>query len=226
MISRLGLGARADERVSGLERSFRQKLALARSLVGGPSLLVLDEPTRALESEAGRRFRALLRGLARGAKVGALLATSSLDEAVECAGRIAVVEAGRLIHDGPAAQVTAVGSTTVLTVAHAERAAEDLVRVRGVPAELTSPETIRLAGRADACEVVSWLVGRGHRLLEITRRSMTLEELLVHLAHGPLPAAREKAPRPGEVEDVLDLVDDGDTDLSAFLKKRDERGVG
>jgi hypothetical protein len=53
---------------------------------------------------------------------------------------------------------------------------------------------------------------------------MTLEEFVLRLAQGPLPEVPETAPRPGDVEDVLELLDDGDTDLSAFLERPGPEG--
>ena len=67
-----------------------------------------------------------------------------------------------MIHSGPAAQIVAAGNESVVTVERAERAAEELVRVRGIAADLTSPETIRLDSTVDIAGVVSWLVARGY----------------------------------------------------------------
>jgi hypothetical protein len=129
------------------------------------------------------------------------------------------MEGGRLIHSGDAAQIRAAGAESVLTLDRAERAAEELVRVRGVAADLTSPETIRLDSTVDVPDVVSWLVSRGYRPTGLYTKQMELDELLVRLARGPLPPAPPSAPKPEEVSDVLSLLDDGDADLSAFLTK-------
>ena len=139
--------------------------------------------------------------------------------ALECAGRVIVMEGGRVIHSGPAAQIRAAGSESVATLERAERAAEELVRVRGIAADLTSPETIRFDSTVDIADVISWLVSRGYRLIGLQTQQMTLDELLVRLSRGPLPAAPAAAPKPEEVSDVLALLDDGDADLSAFLTK-------
>jgi ABC-type multidrug transport system ATPase subunit len=203
-----------DERVSALGTSERQRLALARALLGSPRLLVLDEPTRTLAEEDARAFRTLLKTLARDAGVAALVATASLEEATQCASRVVVIEAGRVLHDGPTSQVRAAARELTLGLQNAQAAAEDLVRVRGVASELASPGLIRIIGDAEPSEIVSWLVGRGYAVESVARRGMTVDELIVRLARGPLPPAAAS----GEFEDELGFLDEGESDLTGFLE--------
>jgi ABC-2 type transport system ATP-binding protein len=221
-VARSGLGSRADEPVRTYGRAMRARLAVARALVTGPELVVLDEATRGLDVEGSREMLALLKKLARDAEVAVLFATRNLNEAMECASRLIVLDGGRVAHDGPTVQIQAAGFELVFTLDHAAAAAEDLVRVRGLSAELASEETVRLGSHVDEAEIVSWLSARGYRVRGLERRHMTLEELLVRLASGPLPPPPAVAPRPEEVKDVLTLLDDTDADLSAFLRGREE----
>jgi ABC-2 type transport system ATP-binding protein len=220
--SRTGMGSRLDERVRTYGRALRQRLAVARALVSGPELLILDGPVAGLDPEGVRQVLGLVRKLAREAEVGVLFASERLADLIMASARIIVMDSGRVVHQGPASQVQAEGREAVLTIDRAERAAEDLVRVRGIDADLTSPETLRLSGHVDVAGVVAWLAGRSHRVTAVTRHEQTLDELLVRLTRGPLPPPREVAPSPEEVKDPLELVDDGDSDLSAFLKRPKE----
>jgi len=217
-LSRTGLSSRADERVSAWPGSLKVRLAVARALVSGPELLVLEEPAAGFDKEFSRELRALLGKLAKEAGVAVLVATRELAWAMQCAGSLVVVDGGRVVHQGPTSQVQAAGREVVLAVERAEKAAEDLVRVRGIGAELTSAETIRLSGAVDVADIVSFLVGRRYRVTSVERKEMSLDELLVRLALGPLPEAKLEPPPPEEVKDPLALLDDGDADLSAFLR--------
>jgi hypothetical protein len=140
--------------------------------------------------------------------------------------RVIVIDGGRILHDGPTAQIQAAGREMVLTVDKAENAAEDLVRIRGICAELASAETLRIGEHIDVGEVVAFLSGRHYKVIGVARHEMTLNDVLLRLASGPLPPPPSVAPNPEDVKDPLDLIDDGTSDLSAFLKGPDETCEG
>jgi ABC-2 type transport system ATP-binding protein len=81
----------------------RQRLNLAIALLGGPDVLLLDEPTAALDPEQRRRLweRAAALREAGGAIV---FATQNLDEVERVADRVAALREGRLVFCGPAAE--------------------------------------------------------------------------------------------------------------------------
>jgi heme exporter protein A len=95
------LADRSEDQVLGFSRGMRQRLALERSLLHNPRLVLLDEPFTGLDDRAvglvGERVRRLA---ANGAIV--VLATHDLDLADGLITRMAVVRAGRLLSDGPA----------------------------------------------------------------------------------------------------------------------------
>jgi heme exporter protein A len=96
-----GLGDRADDSVSGFSRGMRQRLALERSLLHHPRLVLFDEPFTGLDDQAVTVVSSRLRRLAaEGAIV--VLATHDLDLADGLVTRVAIIRDGRLISDEPA----------------------------------------------------------------------------------------------------------------------------
>jgi ABC-2 type transport system ATP-binding protein len=93
-----GLTDRADDDVSSFSRGMRQRLALERTLLHQPRLVLLDEPFTGLDDRAVRIVSERLRQLAGDGAI-VILATHDLDIADGLATRIAIVREGRLVSD-------------------------------------------------------------------------------------------------------------------------------
>jgi ribose transport system ATP-binding protein len=91
--------------VRTLSGGNQQKVVLARWLLRDCRLLILDEPTRGVDVGARGELYRLIRELA-GSGVGVLLVSSEIPEVLGLADRVLVVRAGRVLHDGPAAELT------------------------------------------------------------------------------------------------------------------------
>ena len=101
LIALLNLGSVVDRPVWNCSDGMQQKLVLARTLLGDPSVLLLDEPMRALDSVARRQLTDIFERFAGGDAPGAVLyATHDLDERWSAASRTLVLSRGRLVFDG------------------------------------------------------------------------------------------------------------------------------
>ena len=99
-IDEVEIAGRADDRPRSLSRGLLQRAALARALVHGPQVLLLDEPFTALDAPGADRLRAVLqRRLAGGAAV--VLVTHHLSETWDIATRVGVLAAGRWALEAP-----------------------------------------------------------------------------------------------------------------------------
>jgi sulfonate transport system ATP-binding protein len=101
---RRGAAALAEVGLAGRERAWpnelsggeQQRVALARSLVGEPQLVLADEPFGALDALTRIRMHGLLRDLCRRHRPSVLLVTHDVDEAVKLADRTVVLDNGRI----------------------------------------------------------------------------------------------------------------------------------
>ena len=98
------LGAKRDAYVAHLSRGMRQRLALARTLLHDPAVLVLDEPAAGLDPRARIELRELLRELQRMGKT-ILLSSHILSDLAEICSHVAILDRGRLAAEGPLQEV-------------------------------------------------------------------------------------------------------------------------
>jgi ABC-2 type transport system ATP-binding protein len=101
VIDRVGLSARGDDRVGTYSLGMRQRLGLARALLGRPQLLLLDEPTNGLDPRGMKEVRDLLRDLARRDGITVFLSSHLLGEVEQLCNRVAIIEHGELVSEGP-----------------------------------------------------------------------------------------------------------------------------
>ena len=93
---------RAGDAAAQLSKGLKQRVALARTLLHEPSIVLLDEPTSGLDPESARDVRSLVLRLREG-KRAVLLSTHNLDEVERVADRVAVLRTRLVALDTPAA---------------------------------------------------------------------------------------------------------------------------
>jgi ABC-2 type transport system ATP-binding protein len=172
----------ANRRVERLSGGQRQRVRLALAVAGNPELLVLDEPTAALDVDARRTFWHRVRAYVSTGRT-VLFATHRLEEADAVADRVVVIAGGRLLVDGTPDQVKAqaAGRSTISMAAD------------GLPRELLenlpAVQTVRQdRGRltlstSDPDATIRALLQQAPHVqgLEVTRAGM--EEAFLHLTH-------------------------------------------
>jgi ABC-2 type transport system ATP-binding protein len=184
-LERVGLGARADERVKKYSLGMRQRLGVARALLGDPELLILDEPTNGLDPAGILEFRNLVRRLVGEGRT-VVLSSHLLDEVEKICDAVAIVDRGSVVWQGPIDAIRSGGRATLLVEVddipaalallgeHAVEATEDGLRV-ALPAD----DSARLAAEINRTLVAAGLAVRRlepsrasleERFLEITSR--------------------------------------------------------
>lgn len=104
LLSDFGLSMDARRKISEYSKGMRQKLALARAMLHDPPVLLLDEPTSAMDPESARLVRDSIREL-RSARRSIVICTHNLAEAEELADHIAIIRKGTIIASGVAADL-------------------------------------------------------------------------------------------------------------------------
>jgi putative ABC transport system ATP-binding protein len=97
LLERVGLADQRDYRPGQLTAAERQRAALARALVGNPSVLLCDEPTSDLDPEQGARLLLLLREIAIEDGITVVLFTRDIDDAAGVADQIVMLDSGRVV---------------------------------------------------------------------------------------------------------------------------------
>ena len=97
------LGSVFHKPISKLSKGYRQRLGMAQALLHEPDVLILDEPTAGLDPNQIREVRRTMRRL--GEKKTILLSTHILQEVEAMASRVILINEGRLVYDGPVANL-------------------------------------------------------------------------------------------------------------------------
>ena len=107
LLERFGLTERAHARPAELSGGERQRVALARALAREPRVLLLDEPLSALDPRTRAAAARELLAVLRETGVPALLVTHDFAEAAQLGDRVGVIDGGRIVQLGPAAELSA-----------------------------------------------------------------------------------------------------------------------
>jgi ABC-2 type transport system ATP-binding protein len=168
---------------------MRRRLDLAASLIGHPAVLFLDEPTTGLDPSARALMWDIVRQLvADGTTL--LLTTQYLDEADQLAGRIAVIDGGKVIAEGTPAELKAsMGSQRLfVTLAEGADAVAAAAALRPFTTALVIPnegdsiiEAPVTAADGLATEVVRALDAAGVKVNDIAVRSASLDDVFLTL---------------------------------------------
>lgn len=186
LLSRMGLWERRKERAGLWSRGMKQKLALARTLLHKPSLILLDEPTAGLDVQAAVAIRNDLEALVSEQEVTIFLTTHNMTDAERLCNQVAIIKNGQLIAEGKPDQLRAnVGSTQVEIIGSgfSKPVLNSLQSHPSVSSVKTQNNhlTIDLIEEKLIPDLVAILVSNGAQIEEIQRRKANLEEIFLEV---------------------------------------------
>jgi ABC-type multidrug transport system ATPase subunit len=181
-LARVGLSAAADKRYRKYSLGMKQRLAIAAVLLGPRDVLVLDEPTNGLDPQGTREIRSLIGELSAG---GATVLVSShlLAEVEQVCTHVGIMNAGRLVAQGPVEDLRTGRATTVRVRTDDPTAAAGVLGRLGL-GDVTTTRTGASGvppGALAPSDVVAALVGAGVPVDGFTVTRPSLEELFVEL---------------------------------------------
>ncbi|HEY3516169.1 MAG TPA: heme ABC exporter ATP-binding protein CcmA [Gammaproteobacteria bacterium] len=198
VLEQVGLAARADERAATYSGGMQRRLSLACGLLGSPPVLLLDEPTVGVDPQSFESIVVAIRAHAKGG-AALLYSTHHMEEAEDLCDRVVLIDCGRVVATGSAAQLIREAVPRLLIdVVTDEALPEDwlggLAGARACP----SPDA-GLSGlpRGNAARAELADVELAPRVLERAARDRTLLDFRVHRPslHDAFLALTGHAPR-------------------------------
>ena len=200
----VGLGDTGRKLVGAFSSGMRQRLLIARALIARPRVLLLDEPTRALDPVTAVELRRFLREELVGRHgCTIVLATHNADEAFSFCDRVAVLHRGRILATGPAADLAArVGEERYrLTLSRPWESACSMLERHGLLEQVTRIgdagegwDIVECAIPGDlpqSARAMELLVREGVRVARWERCPRSLADLITRIIRADAGAARD-----------------------------------
>lgn len=171
-----GIMRRRTDRLSGGQL---QRLRFALAIAGNPDVLVLDEPTAAMDVESRRVFWSTIRDYAAGGRT-VLFATHYLQEADENADRIVVIAGGRVVSDGTPTELKAAAADRCVRFTLDDQPCAGLDRLPGVTVMEAHGRTVTLR-TTDAEATLRALFAARERVPDLEVSGADLEDAVLAL---------------------------------------------
>ncbi len=200
-LARVGLGERAEEKVKKYSLGMRQRLGVARCLLADPLLLILDEPTNGLDPGGIQEFREMIRAMVEQENRTVFLSSHLLDEVEKICDHAAIVDRGKVIAQGPIAELASGGASgarneLIVGVDDVELALGTLEGSELVREAHRSDEGLRVVLSGDprsAAQVNASLVRAGVAVMRLEPVRHSLEQRFLEVTSRlDAPAAQEE----------------------------------
>ena len=146
VLDTVGLGRRGDSRVGGYSHGMKQRLGIAQALMHEPELIILDEPTSGLDPQGMKDVRELVRELGRrGTTV--FLSSHLLHEVEQICNRAVIMNKGRIVVQGPVAELRPKDMSVKVLTGDQARALEVLSALCGAGSVVDDGEYLDRARR-------------------------------------------------------------------------------
>ena len=187
-LERVGMTARADDRVAKYSMGMRQRLGVAACLLGDPQLLILDEPMNGLDPGGMHDMREMIRSFVGEGRT-VVLSSHLLDEVERTCDAVAIVDRGHIIRQGPIAELLSGGDLEVKIECSTPEAARDLIIAANLAGHVdvgADSLTISLAPSSDrslVAEMNRVLVEGGVKVYRLELNQASLESWFLEVTN-------------------------------------------
>lgn len=186
LLTHMGLWERRKDRAGNWSRGMKQKLALARTLLHRPSLVLLDEPTAGLDVQSAVAVREGLASLASREQVTIFLTTHNMVDAEKLCHQVGILCEGNLIAQGSLDDLRSHAGCLQLEIKgrNFNKSALELLQAHPHVDHIETQDhqmVIELSSETDFASLVNILVGAGVQVEEVRRKKASLEEVFLTL---------------------------------------------
>ena len=186
VLARVGLAERGTDRAGTYSLGMKQRLGIARALLGRPKLLMLDEPTNGLDPRGMREMRELIRSLALHDGITVFVSSHLLAEVQAIGNRVGIIQGGRLRAEGKVAELLSGSAERIVEVGASDAAALGAVLegrddLEVVGAGSHGRTRVRLGDALDAAALNRVLVQAGIAVEALVPETRSLEDVFLEV---------------------------------------------
>ncbi len=178
----VGLRSRARDPVRVYSHGMRQRLGIAQALLPAPELIILDEPTDGLDPQGLCEIRMLIRRLRDELGLTVILSSHLLHEVEQVCNRVAILDEGRLLYQGPVEDLIAQDNWIRLRVDRVTEAYELLSGNPRLSVSRNGDQSLYVKmAEAEIPRVNALLVQKGFQVMELSPQRESLEQVFLRL---------------------------------------------
>jgi ABC-2 type transport system ATP-binding protein len=184
-IARVGLDARAHDRVGTYSLGMRQRLGIARCLLSDPELLILDEPMNGLDPGGMLEMRQMIRGLVHEEGRTVFISSHLLDEIEKTCDEAAIIDAGKVIAQGTIAELVSNERRELVIGCDDEDRARKVLAEHPAVVQVGDGDgtglLVTVVDGEHAGEINSWLITAGVTVSRLEPRRHSLEQRFLEM---------------------------------------------
>lgn len=184
LLESVGLAQRARQRVGGFSTGMKQRLGLAAALLNDPDLLILDEPTNGLDPGGIQEMRNFIREQAHTHGKTVFLSSHMLNEVEQVCDRVAIINKGLLIREGPVETLLQDEVGPVRLQVQPMDTARQVISARWgelhLPIEEENEKWLKFSANPEQVPlIVAELVKAGVQIFQVIQKRQSLEEFFI-----------------------------------------------